>query len=65
MRRTSGSPLASSQASAPAMSAASGSSVVGRDGVDQPAGEVDLDGLDDRGEEVGLVDELVVQRPHA
>ena len=37
--------------------------IVGRrdDGVDQSAGEVDLDGLDHRGEQVGLVGELVVE----
>ncbi len=62
MRRTSGSPLASSQASAPAMTR--GQRIVGRrgDGVDQSAGEVDLDRLDHRREQVGLVGELVVER---
>ena len=63
MRRTSGSTLASSHASAPATSKVSGSSVAGVvDGVDQPGGEIDLDRLEHGGEQLGLVGELVVER---
>ena len=62
MRRTSGSTLASSQASAPA--ATHGQRIVlrqRRHDVDQALREVDLDRLEHRGEQVGLVGELVVQ----
>ncbi len=62
MRRTSGSTLASSQASAPATTHRQ--RIVlrqRRDDVDQPLREVDLDRLEHRGEQVGLVGELVVQ----
>ena len=62
MRRTSGSTLASSQASAPAATTASGSSVrQRRHDVDQALREVDLDRLEHRREQVGLVGELVVE----
>ena len=61
--RTSGSVLASSHASTPAISASSGSSLTDAgDDLDQPSGEVDLDRLEHRGEQFGLVAELVIER---